>query len=110
MALWKCRSKETSETHCDIRIEIIKQQGIFGIIASSSLNYLNFSTSCPFWQFPKVITQRITTEYKIEHFNHVVEMVAYIYPFLTSNLTLFICKVYLHLFITQRQNIIITIT
>jgi hypothetical protein len=83
---------------------------MFNTIASSSLNYPNFSTSCPFWQFSKVITQRITTEYKIEHFNHVVEMLAYIYPFLTSNLTLFIYKVYLHLFIAQSQNIIITIT
>lgn len=83
---------------------------MFNTIASSRLNYPNFSTSCPFWQFSKVITQRITTEYKIEHFNHVVEMLAYIYLFLTSNLTLFICKVYSHLFITQRQNIIITIT
>gem|GEM_PF-4004572 len=26
-----------------------------------------------------------------------VKMLAYIYPFLTSNLTHFICKVYLHL-------------
>ena len=57
---------------------------MFNTIASSSLNYPNFSTRCPFWQFSKVITQRITTEYKIEHFNHVVEMLAYIYPFLTS--------------------------
>jgi hypothetical protein len=83
---------------------------MFNTIASSSLNYPNFSTSCPFWQFSKVITQSITTEYKIEHFNHVVEMLANIYPFLTSNLALFICKVYLHLFRAQRQNIIITIT
>ena len=83
---------------------------MFNAIVSSKLNYPNFSTSCPFGQFSKVITQRITTEYKIEHFNHVVEMVAYIYPFLTSNLTRFICKVYLHLFITQNQNIITTIT
>ena len=70
---------------------------MFSTIASSCLNYPNFSTSCPFLQFSKVITQSITTEYKIEHFNHVVEMLAYIYPFLTSNLTQFICKVYLHL-------------
>ena len=60
---------------------------MFSTIASSCLNYPNFSTSCPFLQFSKVITQSITTEYKIEHFNHVVEMLAYIYPFLTSNLT-----------------------
>lgn len=70
---------------------------MFNTIASSSLNYPNFSTSCPFWQFSKIITQSITTEYKIKHFNHVVEMLAYIYLFLTSNLTRFICKVYLHL-------------
>ena len=70
---------------------------MFNTITFSCLNYPNFSTSCPFWQFSKVITQSITIEYKIEHFNLVVEMLAYIYPFLTSNLTLFICKVYLHL-------------
>ena len=70
---------------------------MFNTIASSCLNYPNFSTSFPFWQFSKVIIQRITSKYKIEHFNHVVEMLAYIYLFLTSNLIQLTCKVYLHL-------------
>ena len=68
-----------------------------------------------YWKFQNVIDKaiRVAGEKGMnidDHFNHVVEMVAYIYPFLTSNLTRFICKVYLHLFITQNQNIITTIT
>lgn|GEM_PF-4484141 len=56
MDLWKCSPKKRrSKIHIDIKIEIIKQRGMFNTIASSSLNYPNFSTSCPFWQFSKVI-------------------------------------------------------